>query len=170
VAPIGADLEIPIKSFRAYFESIGYKVVPIKVTDIFHVLSKYIIPTVALKRSPSYDRYITHIKYGDQLREHFSDDAILAVTSIGLVARQRARLKSDVPFTKAVYLLYQFKRKEEIDLLRSVYGDLFFQISVYSRRGARVDSLSRIFSHSEFVFNSQNYRNKAEEVVQIDDK
>jgi hypothetical protein len=94
---------------------------------------------------------------------------VLAVSSIGLIARKRAKLNNDDPFTKTVYLIHQFKRKEEIDLLRSVYSRLIFQVSVYSRRGARVDSLSRTFSHSEFVFNPQNYRDKAESIVQTDD-
>jgi deoxycytidylate deaminase len=39
----------------------------------------------------------------------------------------------------------------------------------YIQEDARVDSLSRLFSHSASVFNSNDYRDKAERIVQIDD-
>jgi deoxycytidylate deaminase len=70
---------------------------------------------------------------------------------------------------KKVYLIHQFERKEEVALLRSVYGRIFFQISVYSRRGARVDHLARQFAHSDNVANHNVYRSKAEDIVQIDE-
>ena len=70
---------------------------------------------------------------------------------------------------KKVYLIHQFERKEEVALLRSVYGRIFFQISVYSRRGARVDHLARQFAHSDNVANHNVYRSKAKDIVQIDE-
>jgi hypothetical protein len=138
VAPIGSDVLGPLKAFKAFFESNNYTVVDIKVTDIFPFMESYVPPKIQLRRSPAYERYTTYIKYGDQLREHFSDDAVLAVSSIGLIARKRAKSKNDEPFTKTVYLIYQFKRKEEIDLLRSVYGRLIFQYQYI--RGVELES------------------------------
>ena len=146
VAPIGADVTSSLKVFRRFFEASGYAVVEIKVTDIFHIISKYVPPKLVLKRTPAFERYDSYIKYGNQLREHFSNDAVLAEAAIRLIARKRVRLKGGRPFSSTVYLIHQFKRKEEIDLLRSVYGQLFLQISVYSRRGARVE-----FAFSAFL-------------------
>ncbi len=65
--------------------------------------------------------------------------------------------------------MHQFKRKEEIELLRSVYGRLFFQISVYSRRGARVDYLARKFAEGRTSAESNTYRSDAEALVQQDE-
>jgi len=169
VAPIGAEINTSLSAFRKYFEAVGYRVEEIKVTDIFHVFSQYVISETPLKRSNAFERYSTYIKYGDQLRKHFDDDAILAVATIRRIMRQRIRLKPETPFTKTVFLLHQFKRKEEIDLLRSIYDKLFFQISIYSRRGARVDSLARTFSHSSYAFGSNDFRSQAEQIVQIDE-
>lgn len=169
VAPIGADIKETLAAFHRFFGSNGYRVIEIKVTDIFPVISKYVSPKVTLKHTPVFDRYSTYIKYGDQLRDHFTDDAFLAVATIGRIMRQRNRLTQDAPFTRTVFLLHQFKRKEEIDLLRSIYGRLFFQVSIYSRRGARVDSLARLFSHSAFTFDSSNYRPNSEDIVQTDE-
>jgi deoxycytidylate deaminase len=66
-------------------------------------------------------------------------------------------------------LIHQFKRKEEIDLLRNVYGRLFFQVSIYSRRGARVDYLSRKFASSDHATGHLRYRHAAEELIQVDE-
>jgi deoxycytidylate deaminase len=172
VAPVGAEIKSSVKIFKDFFAQAGYNVIEIKVTDIFGILSKYVEPSVKLVRAAEYERYTTYIKYGDQIREHFSDDAILSATAIARVVKRRVRLQSLLPsiiFSRTVYLIHQFKRKEEINLLRSMYGNLFFQVSIYSRREARVDALSRIFAHSESVFSYQKYRNKAENIIQIDE-
>jgi deoxycytidylate deaminase len=72
-------------------------------------------------------------------------------------------------FSQIVFLIHQFKRKEEIDLLRNVYGRLFFQVSIYSRRGARVDYLSRKFASSDHATGHLRYRHAAEELIQVDE-
>jgi deoxycytidylate deaminase len=72
-------------------------------------------------------------------------------------------------FSQTVFLIHQFKRKEEIDLLRNVYGRLFFQVSIYSRRGARVDYLSRKFASSDHATGHLKYRHAAEELIQVDE-
>ena len=169
VAPIGADIKDTLLAYGKFFRENGYNVIEIKVTDIFQVLNRYVPPKTALRRAPAFDRYDTYIQYGDQLRETFNDDAILAVATVSRIVRKRTRLSGKTPFSKTAFLIHQFKRKEEIDLLRSVYGHLFFQISIYSRRGARVDSLARLFSHSAFAFDSHNYRHLAEQTVQKDE-
>jgi deoxycytidylate deaminase len=86
-----------------------------------------------------------------------------------MAKRLKASPKESTPFSKNVFLLHQFKRKEEIDLLRAVYGRIFFQVSVYSRRGARVDYLSRKFASSENTAAAQRYRPAAESLIQDDE-
>jgi len=172
VSQIGADHTQVIKEFRAYFEARQYSVVEIKVTDVFTIFEKHIPPKEPLTRSPLYQRYVSHIKYGNQLRSHFDDDALLAVVTIQNIMRRRVRLTTQDAndrYSKTVYLLHQFKRKEEIDLLRVVYDRLFFQISVYSRRGSRVEMLSRAFSQSEYLSSPNSRRSQAESLVQQDE-
>src|SRR5690242_4901482 len=120
VCPIGADMMPAIQSFRQYFSRRGYKVVEIKVTDVFQVLQKYFAPEDPLDKSILHRRYVTYIGYGNQIRGKFGD-AILAALAIRRVMAKRVKLSnSDEKFSKVVYLIHQFKRKEEIDLLRSV--------------------------------------------------
>jgi|HubBroStandDraft_5_1064220.scaffolds.fasta_scaffold21783_2 deoxycytidylate deaminase len=171
VAPIGASLEPALRSFRGYLESHGYEVEEVKVTNIFRAMAPYVQPKQPLVPSPKLQRYKSYIAYGNQLREHFNDDAILAATAIGQIVRRRTRLKRSKPsdqYAGTAYLIHQFKRKEEIELLRAVYGRLFFQVSVYQRRGSRVEALARKFAASENSARAEKYRFQAEEIVQVD--
>jgi deoxycytidylate deaminase len=72
--------------------------------------------------------------------------------------------KGSVP-GKIAYILHQFKRKEEIDVLRAVYGKQFFQISVYTKRSSRVDTLARKIANSRNSAEHNKFRHKAEQLV-----
>ena len=79
VCPIGADMLPAIQSFRRYFERREYEVVEIKVTDVFNVLQKYLVPREPLDKSSLHRRYVTYIAYGNQIRAKFGDDALAAL-------------------------------------------------------------------------------------------
>jgi deoxycytidylate deaminase len=167
VAPIGADHECAIRAFRSCLERFGYEVVPVKVSDIFQVLKQHVPPARPLKTSPIEERYRSYIAYGDQLRHEFFDDSFLAATAVTRIIAKRPARNPANAYSRTAYLLHQFKRREEIELLRAIYGEVFFQVSVYSRRGARVDNLAR-----KFASNSANvgaFRSAAEELVQMDE-
>lgn len=172
VSPIGVDLHPTVEAFKSYLEGEKYHVHEIRVTDLFKICQSLVEPLEPLSTTTERDRYQSYIAYGNQLREHFDDDAVLAALSILRIMRARRRIAAKGqhdPFSKVAYLLHQFKRKEEIDLLRSVYGRLFFQISVYSRRGARVEYLARKFAKSADSADTNKFRSDAEALVQRDE-
>lgn len=172
VAPIGADVTTSLHEFRAYFQARNYTVIEIKVTDLFKTLKKFIAEKRELVDEPLLDRYNSYIAYGNQIREHFDDNSTLATQTVARIMKERLciRDKADADtFSRNVYLIHQFKRKEEIDLLRSIYGQHFFQISVYSRRGSRVDYLARRFASSDNVAGALHYRHFAEKLIQDDE-
>lgn len=160
-----------LRALEKFFKDQGYNVIEIKVTDLFPLFENAVKPEVPLTKSPMHSRYKTYIKYGNQLRSTFDDDAVLAAATIWRIVKSRTELSQSPGdlFSKTVYLIHQFKRKEEIDLLRSVYGRLFFQISVYSRRGSRVDYLSRKFASSMNSSGPLSFRHQAEEIIQTDE-
>lgn len=169
VCPIGADMSAAIQAFRKYFQDKGYRTVDVKVTDVFNVLQNYVVPDKSLERTNLHQRYITYIAYGNQLRAQFGDSTLASLAIRRVMAKRLKDNRTDEKYSKTVYLLHQFKRKEEIDLLRSIYGRLFFQISIYSRRGARVDHLARHFAASDHSAGPQRYRHLAESLVQDDE-
>jgi hypothetical protein len=169
VAPIGADLEPVLEAFTRYFEARQYRIVPIKATDIFDVLAKYVPPKIQLNKTRYRERYETYIAYGNQLRETFGDDILAASTMRRIMARRLRLQKDREKFSRTVFLLHQFKRKEEIDLLRTVYGRLFFQVSTYSRRGSRIEYLAERFSRNDHGSTSLKHRPAAEILIQKDE-
>jgi hypothetical protein len=82
VAPIGTDIRATINSFSKYFASEEYNVIEIKVTDVFDRLAKYLKPKKKLVPAPEARRLQTYIQYGNQLRQAFDDDQILAALTI----------------------------------------------------------------------------------------
>lgn len=170
VSPIGADIEAALIAFERELRSKGYEVVRVKVTNIYKIMKDYVPPNKPLNEASPHSRYSSFIEYGNQLREHFDDDAVLAATAMRQIANKRIKSQANrVPYERTAYLIHQFKRKEEIDLLRSVYGRLFFQISIYSRRGARTDFLSRVFARGAQVSGPQRFRHLAEKIIQDDE-
>lgn len=174
VSPIGTDVSGCMHEFKVALEAFGYIVVEISVTEFFKRSESVVIPEIPIDNSNEYTRYKTYISYGNQLRSHFKDDAVLARMCIAEISNQRDSVAAThnnlPPSTQTAYLIRQFKRREEVDLLRATYGRLFFQISLYSRRGARVDYLARKFASSDNRSNPQQYRDKAESLVQIDER
>jgi deoxycytidylate deaminase len=168
VAPIGADIRPTVSMFRRYLEAHRYRVIEIKVTDAYNMLGKYVVPKVPLSTATEQQRYETYIAYGNQLRAAFGDE-FLAASAIRRIMDKRLKRSKPGEFNKIAFLIHQFKRKEEIDLFRSVYDRLFFQVSIYSRRGARVDYLSRTFASSENRSSAQQYRDAAEKLIVRDE-
>lgn len=168
VAPIGASCSPTVDEFRAYLTAQEYRVIEIKVTEVFDVLKNYIIPDEQLVKKPSFERYNTYISYGNQLRKRFGNNC-LAVAAVRRIMSKRIKRIKDHRFSRTAFLIHQFKRKEEVDLLRSIYGRLFFQVSIYSRRGARVDFLSRDFAHTDSSSGPSKYRHLAEKLITRDE-
>jgi deoxycytidylate deaminase len=168
VAPIGASCSATVNEFRTYLLAQGYRVIEIKVTDVFDVAKNYIPPAPPLAKRPSFDRFTTYIAYGNLLREKFGNNC-LALAAVRRVMSKRIKLIKDDRFCRTAFLIHQFKRKEEVDLFRSIYGPLFFQVSIYSRRGARVDFLSRDFANTDSSSGPNKYRSLAEELITKDE-
>jgi len=171
VAAIGADIEPTIRALKEYLTAQGYLTIEIKVTDAFCRLSKIIRPNVPLEKNPEQKRFDTYISYGNQLRDEFSDNSVLAMSTVVRILEERnSSSKTDInsEIGKKAFICYQFKTVEEIELLRAVYGSIFFQISIYSSRGTRVDHLSRKFADSNNSADNMQFRSDAEALVQKD--
>jgi len=171
VSPVGTETDPVLDSFKSYFHRRSYRVVEVKVTSLFPALAHHVVPATALAQSPLEARIRSYIACGNQIRAHFNDDSILAAAAIHQLVRQRQRVAATegAVHEKTVYLLDQFKRQEEIDLLRSVYGPLFFQVSIYSRRGERVEHLSRRLARSYNSPDASRHKATAEDIIRQDE-
>lgn len=172
VAPVGTDLAPSVSAFEKFFKQENYLVIDLKVTDVFDGIKRTLGSEISLERDFVDNRIRSYINFGNDVRRQFRDDSVLAAYSILEVRRRRneiMRKDKGRHFQKVAYLMHQFKRKEEIDLLRSVYGRLFFQVSVHSRRETRLHNLSRKIAHSHNSADRIAFMSKANDLLVTDE-
>jgi deoxycytidylate deaminase len=167
VAPIGVDLSETAQPLQASLERFGYTVVPIKVTDLFRDIDYC---DIDLEDKPSERRFRSYINFGNRLRDITEDKSICA----SLVIDKIAKARNPEPALRKhreryAYIIHQFKRKEEIELLRSVYGRLFFQISVYSSKGERSDAFAQRIARDHKSTDIDKYKANADELIKLDE-
>jgi hypothetical protein len=167
VAPIGVDLSDTVRPLQASLERFGYTVQPIKVTDLFRDIDYC---DIDLEDKPSERRFRSYINFGNRLRDITGDKSICASLVIDKIAKERNPAPADRKHReKYAYIIHQFKRKEEIELLRSVYGRLFFQISVYSSKGERSDAFAHRIARDHKSTDIDKYKAKADELIKLDE-
>jgi dephospho-CoA kinase len=97
--------------------------------------------------------------------------AMLCCVAVRNFRRQKNEGKADPesPVKKQAYVFDQFTRKEELDLLRQVYGRLFIVVSVYSERKTRLEYLvNRIASDHSDARLADTHKHAASELMQRD--
>lgn len=169
VAPIGVNLEQTAVELAKTLRDRGYKTVHIlKVTDLFDSVPDI---NVKLKRFPLNKRYETYISFGNAVRKKVDSASVLAALTVAWISGRRLRERDGKPKDAQgeAYIIHQFKRREEIDLLRSVYGRLFYQISVYSSRRRRAEQMAHRFAEDAGSSDFTKFLSEAEKLIQLDE-
>jgi deoxycytidylate deaminase len=139
-SPLGVDNKKAFNILAHALQKYKYSSAYFKVTTL---MKSIVLKDFELKESPLDQRYDSYIKYANRIRELIGFPfalASLCCTAVRNFRRQKnGNAGSYVPRT--AYIFDQFKRKEEIDLLRQVYGRLFVVISLYSEKKNRLDQL-----------------------------
>jgi len=141
VAPTGVDLGKVYESLKAQLKTVNYELVVVR-------LSALITPYL-LGKTPSftseYDRIKTLMDHGTLLREKTSQHDIVARLGVAQIRVIRKEATGDdyKPRRRVAYVVSSFKRPEEVDLFRQIYGKAFTLISVYSPRQCRIDDLAK---------------------------
>lgn len=140
-SPIGTGNQKIIDLIKVGLLKYKYGCVQFKVTSLMKAVK---LKDYELKDSPVEERYDTHIKYANKLREIFEYPSVLSMLCCGALRAYRRKEGGDPDsyMPGKAYIFDQFKRKEEIELLRQVYGRLFIQISIYSDKELRMERLS----------------------------
>jgi deoxycytidylate deaminase len=172
VAPVGVDIKPSIDAFSHFFKQNDYDVVTIKVTDRFPAIKAELNIDIALHEHPTDKRIGSYIDFGNKVRQTFSDNSILAAYTIFRILQKRERdfrRKKEISYEKRFFILHQFKRTEEIDLLRTVYGKSFFQVSIYSQKESRISHLSYKLAHEKNTADQTNTKTAAHELIARDE-
>ncbi|WP_454655106.1 anti-phage dCTP deaminase [Bosea beijingensis] len=155
VGPIGVDLDSVIEAISRSLREMNYDSHVIHLTE--HIRDERI--KISISDSSYFDRYKSLIEYGNAFRELAKDPSAIAGIAIAKIREIRESLSgsADVPALGKAYIIRQFKRPEEIELMRRVYGRKFIQVSVY---GSAVERRSKLISKIQ-SFNASPKANSA---------
>lgn len=151
VAPIGVDLDLISEVLHRLLGEMEYSVSDIRLTSLMRE-----VPTkIEIKESPYIRSFKDRIRYANKVRKLLGDEALaaMAVSAIRnfradehkkntskLKSKTKKRTKAnleEIPLPAQAYIIRQFKRPEEISLLRGIYGRQFIVISCYSPENDR---------------------------------
>ncbi|OLY81916.1 Deoxycytidylate deaminase [Smittium mucronatum] len=123
-----------------------------------------------------FESFNTKMDYANYLRSHYNSKDILAALSIGAIRNRRRTIRQGETaeggeFRGLSFIVRQLKTPEEIQLLRSVYGRLFIQISIYGSPQRREDNLvAQIKINSRGTKDEVSSRSSAKSLIQRDTK
>lgn len=136
VGPIGVDLESVTEALSSALRDFEYDAQVFRITDLMREV-KVGLP---LDGTGYVESFQQRIAYANRVREQLGRNEALAILAISAIRQFRAKLGGSVeePRSKQAYIIRQFKRPEEIKLLRAVYGRQFIQISAYAPQQYRI--------------------------------
>jgi deoxycytidylate deaminase len=145
VGPTGIDLNKVCDALRAQLRAVQYDVIEIRLSEL---ITAYLGKPHKLPNE--YVRIKTLMERGTWLREESRQADIVARLGIAAVRESRQHNTGDVrkPAKRVAYFVRSFKRPEEVELFRQVYGKAFTLISVYASRTWRLQFLKRLLAPS----------------------
>lgn len=141
VGPTGVDLDQVCEALTAQLKSVGYETLTVSLSNIIR-------DYCGIERFNGYfDRIDMLMNAGNDLRKGNGHAEIVASMGIVELRNLRARITGDPTKThdsrRIAYIIRSFKRPEEVELYRTIYGKAFTLLSVYSSRASRLQSLTK---------------------------
>jgi len=167
VGPIGVNVDAVVAALSKSLKDVDYIPRIIHLTD--HMRDRRIRKKIDV--STYYDRYQSLIAYANAYRRKAKNAAALASLSILRVRAQREAITGSQiePALGNAYIIRQFKRPEEIEMMRRVYGRKFIQISIFGsandRRGVLIN---KIRHHDSSPKTDADCERQAIELIDID--
>jgi deoxycytidylate deaminase len=149
--PVGSGVNEVIDVTRQILESREYDIKIIKLSSMISSLAKKYFPDEFIEPtslSPA-ERIKTLQDWGNKLREQYHEE-ILSNFAIMSVASYRGEQNPDatnvnemVPH-KTAFIIDQLKHPNEVQLLRTVYGNLFYLVGCVCSKDERISRLTKM--------------------------
>jgi cytidine deaminase len=145
VGPTGIDLNKVCDALKSQLRAVQYEVSDVRLSE---KITTYLGKTHEFPNE--YERIKTLMDRGTWLREESQQPDIVARLGIAAVreARQNETRNVQKPAPRRAYFVRSFKRPEEVDIFRQVYGKAFTLISVYASRSWRLQFLRKLLAPS----------------------
>ncbi len=169
VGAVGTDLESVYESLRRELLAVAYSANEIRLSSVLADCDKY----SALRETkglPEHERITRFMDAGDEFRQTAERGDAVALLAIGRAREIRAELLKSEPKRGRAFVFNSLKHPEEVDLLRNVYGQAFFLISVYEAREKRLANLCEKSARTSGKYDPEPFRQAASELIDRDQK
>jgi cytidine deaminase len=148
--PIGVDIDAITESLDSALRAVHYTSSTIKLTT---EMRNYGGVAASASETDFHQEMISKIEFANDLCKNHKDKAALARISLRKILAIRADLTGDREVSKDrhAYIIRQFKRPEEIKLLRKVYGKQFILVSAYGSQSDRQEALEKKIRRSSAI-------------------
>lgn len=173
VGPIGVDLDAIVSFLENALKDVAYRSQVIHITKVMRDL----LPHMKVEEDSYSARYRSLISNADTVRRTIDNQAALACLAISEIRRLRQELQPtmdpkvarEAPLLGTAFIIRQFKREEEIALLRQVYGRKLIQISVFSdKEERRAQLVKKIKEYGTGTIEEDDAEKQAIDLISID--
>jgi hypothetical protein len=126
--PIGVDLDLLARSIDAALRDVGYTSDTLKLTaniERYKITRSDLLADVSRWNGDDiFNTYMRKMAEANALRKQYNDAAFLARIAVNTIQQRRSDATGDEkkPKPRHAHIVRQFKRPEEVELLRKVFG------------------------------------------------
>ncbi len=141
--PIGSNSDCVVQALDTRLKEYNYEVEIIKISDL--IKEYYKVNQSHKEGETNAFRDLMHkIEGGDYLRSEYQNNSILAELAIKKIREDREGKRSEeIQGKRKCYIINSLKNLEELKLLRSIYGDIFYLFSIFSPEKDRKENLRK---------------------------
>lgn len=167
VGAIGTPLHEVRDKLASHLDAFGYDSTSVRLSHLLQQVKGLRSPITA---EPAFMRVSTSMAAGTELRERTRRASTLASVGIAAIRRLRKSFTKDEDlFCPArAYLVVSLKHRDEVTLLRQVYGEHLVIIGVHTNRAERVDTLAESLGTSTGE-RAEQHRSEAEQLMARDE-
>lgn len=167
VGAVGTDLRGVAQMLTQELRRVGYDSHVIGLSDLILNFSRF----ASIRGEAAEDERVGALmQAGDDVRAAFGRGDAIALLAIAEIQRLRQVLGNDPArhLPRTAFILRSLKTPHEIARLRSLYGDAFFLVSIYSPLSARRQLLCERIARSRQEYEAAKYNETAEKLIDRD--
>jgi deoxycytidylate deaminase len=169
VGPLGADLAAVATTLAEVLQiEVDYVAEHIRLSRLLDSIPWLSPLSVS---ATTEDRYTHYMNAGNKFRRRLKALDAMANLAIASIRDVRAAMMAQQPpKLRRAFVLHSLKRKEEVELLREVYGPAFVLVGAYAPRQERVRNLAMRIADSHYQYRERDFLAAAEQLVSRDER
>lgn len=171
IGPMGTHLREVCEHIEQSLRQSKYECEEIKVSSLISKVPGY-EHLASIPDEHEDQRLNQFMDAGTEIRTKHGSGDILSRMVLASIYRFRAENgeKSDKPLPQTAFVVNSLKHPDEVELLRDIFKDRLFVISVYQPKEERIEKLARKIATSKTISDWKKLRQLATELIERDEK